>query len=64
VFYGDWQEKLVMSKRHPKRNSQFIKVIGDVYYFFEEETFKIKNNLPVIPHTAMLACVNLQFKRH
>jgi hypothetical protein len=37
----------IMSKRHPVRNSQFIKVIRDVNSFFQEESFNIRNNQPV-----------------
>jgi hypothetical protein len=32
VFCGDLHEKLVMPKRHPKRNSQFMRAIGDFHY--------------------------------
>jgi hypothetical protein len=31
----------IMAKRHPVRNSQFMKVIRDVHSFFQEESFKI-----------------------
>jgi hypothetical protein len=37
----------IVAKRHPVRNSQFMKAIGDVHSFFQEETFKIRNNQPV-----------------
>jgi hypothetical protein len=37
----------IMAKRHPVRNSQFMKAIGDVHSFFQEESFKIRNNQPV-----------------
>jgi hypothetical protein len=37
----------IMAKRHPVRNSQFMKAIRDVQYFFQEESFKIRNNQPV-----------------
>jgi hypothetical protein len=43
-----------MAKRHPVRNSQFMKAIRDVHAFFQEETFKIRNNQPVLPHTAIM----------
>jgi hypothetical protein len=35
-----------MAKRHPVRNSQFIKAITDVHSFFQEEKFKIRSNQP------------------
>jgi hypothetical protein len=34
----------IMAKRHPVRNSQFM---TDVHPFFQEESFKIRNNQPV-----------------
>jgi hypothetical protein len=34
----------IMAKRRPVRNSQFIKAIRDVHPFFQEESFKIRNN--------------------
>jgi hypothetical protein len=37
----------IMAKRHPVRNSQFMKVIRDVHSFFQEESFKIRSNQPV-----------------
>jgi hypothetical protein len=37
----------IMAKRHPVRNSQFIKAIRDVHSFFQEESFKIISNQPV-----------------
>jgi hypothetical protein len=37
----------IMAKRHPVRNSQFMKAIRDVHSFFQEEIFKIRNNQPV-----------------
>jgi hypothetical protein len=36
-----------MAKKFPVRNSQFMKVIGDVLPFFQEESFKIRSNQPV-----------------
>jgi hypothetical protein len=36
-----------MAKIHPVRNSQFVKAIGDVHSFFQEENFKIRSNQPV-----------------
>jgi hypothetical protein len=36
-----------MAKRHPVKNSQFMKVIRDVYSLFQEENFKIRSNQPV-----------------
>jgi 3-deoxy-D-manno-octulosonic-acid transferase len=37
----------IMAKRHPVRNSQFMKVIRDVHYFFQEESFNIRNSQAV-----------------
>jgi hypothetical protein len=37
----------IMAKRHPVRNSQFMKAIRDVHSFFQEESFKIRSNQPV-----------------
>jgi hypothetical protein len=37
----------IMAKRHPVRNSQFMKAIRDVHSHFQEESFKIRNNQPV-----------------
>jgi hypothetical protein len=37
----------IMAKRYPVRNSQFKKAIKDVHSFFQEESFKIRNNQPV-----------------
>jgi hypothetical protein len=37
----------IMAKRHPVRNSQFMKAIRDVQSFFQEESFKIRNSQPV-----------------
>jgi hypothetical protein len=34
----------ITAKRHPVRNSQFMKVIRDVYSFFQEESFNIRNS--------------------
>jgi hypothetical protein len=36
----------IMAKRHPVRNPQFMKAIGDVHSF-QEESFKIRSNQPV-----------------
>jgi hypothetical protein len=43
-----------MVKRHPVRNSQFMKAIGEVHSFFQEESFKIRSNQQVLPHTAIV----------
>jgi hypothetical protein len=43
-----------MAKRHPVRNSQFIKAIRDVHSFYQEESFKIRYNQQVLPHTAIM----------
>jgi hypothetical protein len=37
----------IMAKIHPVGNSQFMKAIRDVHSFFQEESFKIRNNQPV-----------------
>jgi hypothetical protein len=44
----------IMAKRHPVRNSQFMKVIRDVHSFFNEERFKISNNQEVLSHKAIM----------
>jgi hypothetical protein len=44
----------IMTKRHPVRNSQFMMGIRDVHSFFQEESFKIRNNQQVLPHTATM----------
>jgi hypothetical protein len=51
-----------MAKIHPVRNSQFMKAIRDVHSFFQEESFKIRNNQP-ISHTAIMerVCASLKF---
>jgi hypothetical protein len=40
-----------------------MKAIRDVHYFFQEESFKIRNNQQVLPHTAIMervcACLNV-----
>jgi hypothetical protein len=42
-----------MAKRHPVRNSQFMKAIRDVHSFSQEESFKI-NYQQVLLHTAIM----------
>jgi hypothetical protein len=37
----------IMTKRHPVRNSQFMKAIRDVHSFFQEESLNTRNNQPV-----------------
>jgi hypothetical protein len=37
----------IMAKRHPVRNSQFMKAIRDVHSFFQEESFNIRNSQAV-----------------
>jgi hypothetical protein len=37
----------IMAKRHPVRNSQFMKAVRDVHYLFQEESFNIRNSQPV-----------------
>jgi hypothetical protein len=44
----------ILAKGHPVRNSQFMKVIRDVHSFFQEESFKIRKNRQVLPHTAIM----------
>jgi hypothetical protein len=54
----------IMAKRHPVRNSQFMKAIRDIHSFFQKESFKIRNNnQPVLPHTAIMkrVCACLKF---
>jgi hypothetical protein len=54
-----------MAKRHPVRNSQFMKAIRDVHALFQEESFKIINNQPVLPRTAIMehVCAVLKVSR-
>jgi hypothetical protein len=42
-----------MSKRHPVRNSQFMKAIRDVHSFSKEESWNIKNNHPLYVYVAL-----------
>jgi hypothetical protein len=51
-----------MAKRHPVRNSQFMKAIRDVHSYFQEESFNIRNNQQVLPHTAIMERVCARFK--
>jgi hypothetical protein len=44
----------LMAKRHPVRHSQFMKAIRDVHSVFQEESFEIRNNQQVLPHTAIM----------
>jgi hypothetical protein len=41
------RDLFIMAKRHPVRNSQFMKDIRDVHSFFQEESFNIRNDQPV-----------------
>jgi hypothetical protein len=54
----------IMTKRHLVRNSQFMKDVRDVHSFFQEESFKIRNNQQVLPHTAIMervcACLKVR----
>jgi hypothetical protein len=43
-----------MAKIHPVRNCQFMKPIRGVHSFSQEESFKIRNNQPALPHTAKM----------
>jgi hypothetical protein len=36
------------------RNSQFMKAIRDVHSYFQDESFKIRNNQQVLPHTVIM----------
>jgi hypothetical protein len=51
---GNTHVMFIMAKRHPVRNSQFMKAIRDVQSFFQEESFKIRNNQQVLLHTAIM----------
>jgi hypothetical protein len=44
----------IISNRHPVRNSKFMKAIRDVHSYFQEESFKIRNNQQVLPHTVIM----------
>jgi hypothetical protein len=44
----------ITAKRHPVRNSQFMKAIRNVHSFFQEKSFKIRNNQPVLQHTEIM----------
>jgi hypothetical protein len=44
----------IMAKRHPMRNSHFMKAIRDVHSYFQEESFKMRHNQQVLPHTAIM----------
>jgi hypothetical protein len=52
----------IMAKIYPVRNSQFMKAIRDVHSFFQEESFKIRNNQHLLPHTVIMerVCVSLK----
>jgi hypothetical protein len=39
------------------RNSQFMKAVRYVHSFFQEGSFKIRNDQQVLPHTAIMECV-------
>jgi hypothetical protein len=43
-----------MAKRHPVRNSQFMKAIKDVHSFFHEKKLQKRNNQQVLLHTAIM----------
>jgi hypothetical protein len=51
-----------MAKIHPVRNSHFMKTIRDVHSFFQEESFKIRNNQPVLQQPAIMERVCACFK--
>jgi hypothetical protein len=57
-----------MANGHPVRNSQFMKAIRDVHSYFQKESFKIRNNQQVLPHTAItervLACLKVSPLAH
>jgi hypothetical protein len=44
----------IMAKIHPVRNSQFMKAIRDVLSYLQEESFKIRNDEEILPHTAIM----------
>jgi hypothetical protein len=46
-----------MAKIHPVINSKFVTAICDVYSFFHEESFKIRNNQPELSHTAIIELI-------
>jgi hypothetical protein len=52
----------IITKRHPVRNSQFMKAIRDAHSFFQEESCKIRNDQQVLPHTAIMerVCASLK----
>jgi hypothetical protein len=52
-----------MARRLPVWNSEFMKAIRDVYSFFQDDSLKIKNNQPILPHTAIVerVCAALGF---
>jgi hypothetical protein len=43
-----------MAKRHHVRNYQFMKAIRDVHSYFQEESFKIRNDQQVLLHTVIM----------
>jgi hypothetical protein len=49
----------IMAKRHPVRNSQFMKAIRDVHYSFQEESFKIRNSQHIAIMERVCACLNV-----
>jgi hypothetical protein len=51
-----------MAKRHPVRNYHFMKAIRNVHSFFQEESFKTRNNQQVLQHTAIMERVCACFK--
>jgi hypothetical protein len=61
-----------MSERHPVKDSRYMKAIRDVHSAYQEVSLKIKNNRPLIPHTAVVwhmyvrlsKLVNLQLEPH
>jgi hypothetical protein len=52
----------IMVYRYPVRNSQFMNAIRDIHSYFQEESFKIRNNQQVLPHTAIMERVCACFK--
>jgi len=42
-----------MAERHPLRNPQVMREIRDVHSFFRKEGLRVKNNQPIVPHTAI-----------
>jgi hypothetical protein len=57
------QVQFIIAKRHPIRNSEFMKATTYEHSFFQEDSLKIKNNQPILQHTAKMehVCACLKF---